>query len=331
MREHALDGNGGDAVAHLPEEHLRKLVGAVGDDLEFQRLLVAAQHAVTDGAADIAVDDAHDDGLKFAAVDKERNDGNTGVENEDHPDKTGLRPLAAHPCRDQIHAAGRTAAAEQNAVDKAADGARRDRPENEGGAVFGVVLDGGEIDALEQEARNGKDDDEHKAADGKAVSGAFPGQKKQRQIDRQRQIADVDVQQILDHGDDAIDPGRCEGVRKDKDGIAQRHQHSHGGDDEPVAPVVFDVMHGRRLRGCFQRGQYSAADDKMQAKFQAFLINAGKLSCDSFSFPHQSTRSTIETRKAAHGAGQLRARRSAEGKRRMRSAWKGASICAQAL
>ena len=63
----------------------------------------------------------------------------------------------------------------------------------------------------------------------------FPGQQDQRQVDEQGEVADIDVQQVLQHGGQAVDARRGKGVGKDKQLIADAHQTGQTGCDRVAA------------------------------------------------------------------------------------------------
>ena len=109
----------------------------------------------------------------------------------------------------------------------------------------GVVLDhiqaGKSMDIyrylhLAQHQRDGGEHQhEHQCFAGEVPVDFFPGQQDQRQVDEQGEVADIDVQQVLQHGGQAVDARRGEGVGKDKQLIADAHQAGQTGCDRVAA------------------------------------------------------------------------------------------------
>src|SRR5699024_10097347 len=90
----------------------------------------------------------------------------------------------------------------------------------------------------ENQGGGGKDQHKQQALFGKVRIQFFPGQQDQRNVDDQREIANADMEQILNNGGKTIDAGRSKGIGKDKQGIAQPHHQSQPCYHTITAPVI---------------------------------------------------------------------------------------------
>ena len=233
-----------DAVAQLRHQLGGKLLGLPGDDLELHGGLAALQDGVADAGAEVAVDEAQDHRLELIPVDKEGQHRHGGVEAEDQPDQTGLRPLFPHPGGHDVRAPGRAVPPDDPAVHRAADDARGHRSQDSGGA--GVVGDAAEIHLSQNQRHGGEHQHKGQGLAGEVRVHLLPGQQDQRQVDQQGEVADVDVQQILQHGGQAVDARRRKGVGKDEQLIADAHQTGQGRHGGVAAKGVPDaVFHGK--------------------------------------------------------------------------------------
>ena len=215
-----------------------------GDDLEFQGRLAALQNGVADAGAEVAVDQAQDHRLELVAVDEEGQHRHRGVEGEDQPDQAGLRPLLPHPGGHDICAAGGAVLPDDPAVHGAADHAGGHRPQNGGGA--GVIGDGAQVHLPQDQGDGGEHQHERQSLAGEVPVHLFPRQQDQRQVDEQGDVADVDVQQILQHGGQAVDARRGEGVGEDEQLIADAHQAGQGRHGQIAAQDVPSALfHGK--------------------------------------------------------------------------------------
>ena len=174
-----------------------------------------------------------------------------------------------HPGGYDVRSAGGAVCRITTAVHSAADHTGRHRPQNGGGA--GVIGDGAQVHLAQHQRDGGEHQHEHQRFAGEVPVDFFPGQQDQRQVDEQGEVADVDVQQVLQHGGRPLMPAGGEGVGKDEQLIADAHQAGQTGCDRVAAQsgprgMCFIMF---RLPPFSKSGpQYTPFSSKMQQKLQ---------------------------------------------------------------
>lgn len=244
---HPLRPDHGDAVVQLPQQPGGKLLGLAGDHLEFQGHLHALEHPVPDLGAEEAVEQAEDHRLELIAVDKEAQPRHHRVHGEDHPDELKRRVLLPHPGCNDVRPAGGAVAAEHNAVDRPADAARRHRAKQLG--IARVVGNAAQVQLVQRQCHGGEGQHIEQAFPGKVRVQLPPGEGDQGEVDDEGEIADAEMEQILQHRPDAVDARRGKGVGKDEQRIVDPHGHGQAKDDQIAAqPLSNGVFHGDFLR-----------------------------------------------------------------------------------
>ena len=214
-----------DTVAHGLQNCLLERLGPVGDDLELDSLLEAAQHDVADLAGDEAIEQAEDHRLIFHVINKKRAGRDERVDDEHDPENVLLRAAVLHERGHEIRSARRAAAAENDAVAIAADDAPRDRREDQARAVLGVIGQPTQIQAAEHQQRAGEDHRKDRRFDCEFLVSQQDHGHKKRDVEQVHHVTGIKFEDMLDHRRDTGQTGRGELIRKNKNFIAQREQN----------------------------------------------------------------------------------------------------------
>lgn len=241
------DDAGGGVVQFFYDLPL-DLLGAGGDDQKFIGGFRALDDRVADPARHQAVEHAQADGfvvmqhgaaLAGHGVHKVRHRRDRRVEGEVDPKKVEQRVLFADIFCDDIQAGRRAVAAEHEPVDEAADRAR-DEGGEDGVDVLRVVLEGGEVEPLQQQKRARVHEAEHEGLDCEGAVDEEKGEHAQRYVDQQRKEADAEraVRHILDHRRDTVDAGGRKLVGCDEQLVVEREQTGERGDQQAIQSEV---------------------------------------------------------------------------------------------
>ena len=133
--------------------------------------------------------------------------------------------------RHKIGSAGISTGLQQQGITAAEDNTRHQRSKNGAGSAFRIVHKGGQVNIVQHNGSNGKGRNIDHAPDGQRFTDQNIHSNGQRYIDDHAQITDVDAENVLDHGTDTIESGRCETVRKNEQLIVQSTNKRNQNDD----------------------------------------------------------------------------------------------------
>ena len=153
-----------------------------------------------------------------------------------------LRVILMDHRGNEIHTAGTAAQAHKLGVGKSGDAAGDQGSENTAGAVGGFVGKPAQVYILQHDQRQGEGCYIQHTPGSKRFTHFPKGQPGQGNVDQQAQVSQIDAEDVLDHGADAVDTGGGETVWEDKQPIVQSGKQSKG-HNEQVGNTFSECLH----------------------------------------------------------------------------------------
>ena len=244
----AVSARRGDARGSVPQlghDFPLDLFRVRRDDQEFISGFRTLDDRVADHARHQTVQHAQadrlivvQDGSAFTGdgIDEVRNGRDGRIHGKVDPKKVEQRVLLADILCNDVHARRGRIAAEHDPVHKAAHRSRNERRED-GIHVLCIVLEGSQIELLQEEQRARIDEAEDEGLDGKPAVDQEKGEQTERHVDDQGKVPDAEsaVRHIFQHGGDAVDAGRRKLVGRDEEFVVERKYDGERCDQQTVA------------------------------------------------------------------------------------------------
>ena len=203
-------------MAQTGDDGRGELFWILCDDLKPDGTAAGFHGFIRYGAGGEAVDDAQDHRLDLKIVDKIADESHHRVQRECDIKKVQAGLLFADQTGNKVCAAGIGAGMDQLGVNTAVDDTGNQRPQNGAGTGIGGVSEGGNVNVFQNGQGDGEAEYIHHRPKRNGFADFFVYQKSQGQIDQKIQRADLNIEQVLEHGANAVQARRGKFVGENK-------------------------------------------------------------------------------------------------------------------